>query len=117
MTDNRIEQIDRRLAELREHSVPGEFDWDDVEYLNLIAEKLSFAVPMSFNSLWFRQMADKLRCTLDALDRSSRAAELFRKASLQSHSDHFMGSDAGCPECIRAMTLRTKAHAILRGEA
>ena len=66
-----LDQINRRLAllaELRQHNCPDEFDWDDVEYLRLLAEKLELGIALTFNPQCLRQMADKVRGTLAALD-------------------------------------------------
>lgn len=64
-----IEQIDMRLRELREHSgLDNPFDWDDVEYLRLLSEKLRLGYATGFNHVWFAQMAEKLNLTLQALD-------------------------------------------------
>lgn len=61
--------IERRLAELRESHVPdAPFDWDDVEYLRLLADKLSLGVAQGFNADWFQAMAQKVRQTLQRHD-------------------------------------------------
>lgn len=68
-----LPEIEKRLAELRQNRTPTDapFDWDDVEYLRLLGQKLKLGVA-TFNPEWFFQMAEKLKATLEKLD----AAEL-----------------------------------------
>ena len=51
--------------------------------------------------------------------RLKKACELYRQASIQSHSGHWDPTGkwgAGCPECNRASQLRSEAEAALKEE-
>ncbi len=53
------------------------------------------------------------------IERLKKACELYRQASIQSHSGHWDPTrrvGAGCPECDRASQLRSEAEAFLKGE-
>ena len=53
------------------------------------------------------------------IERLKKACELYRQASIQSHSGHWDPTGkwgAGCPECNRASQLRSEAEAALKEE-
>lgn len=71
MSDPRsLEQIESRLAELRENpsSLDGPLDYDDVEYLHCLVRKMELGVPLT-DSQWLLEFAEKLSNTLNRNER------------------------------------------------
>ena len=61
----------------------------------------------------------EIRQQKDEIERLKKACELYRQASIQSHSGHWDPTGkwgAGCPECNRASQLRSEAEAFLKEE-
>jgi len=72
---------------------------------------------MTYNTLREAKRMLLLRDT--EIERLKKACELYRQASIQSHSGHWDPTGkwgAGCPECDRASQLRSEAEAALKEE-
>ena len=72
---------------------------------------------MTYNTLKEAKRMLLLRDT--EIERLKKACELYRQASIQSHTGHWDPTGrwgAGCPECDRASQLRSEAEAALKEE-
>lgn len=63
------------------------------------------------------QFVDEINRLSEVCARLEQACDIYRKASIQSHSGHFDRTGqhgTGCEECIKANALRAEADSILK---